>query len=489
MSPKYDFRINPVYHIDVQNLPTGKLLAATKRKVQFKFGFSNKTAIAQGLCGVDARGEEHEVTLVWSLVSGKRYVHADGQEVHYSRGNRSETSFDCTWTMNGGHIIKVMAHAFPPVNRGSGIHQFDLQLDGCSIYKMPKIYELGTDRATRLVGGPTLANHAFALPPSSDVSHDPRVPESRQMSNNNDAAPSATDKQDATMTPAAPTAVAVDLLDAPVDLMGQDLISDGIFDITSVPKYTQLTLEPLNNYQTGSSPTFPILSLANESHTYRAPQHPADYQNQTNVRSANSQNYQSVYPQQSSQQTTMYYAQPPSTMVISPDHSPLFPSQQPQTMLTMAPLSLSDLEKEMNCDQSPKTELERALESLVNVDDITETMQTPEQAKKTRLKHQGAMVRSKPCPARTGYLGSCATLADIQTRVGPKPRPTKEVMRTHAFHPAAAHAGTMVMHDSSACNPPSIGCGVGAVSMQSHQYQQQPSYYQYGQRQQSYSHH
>ena len=51
---------------------TGRRVALTKRRVRWRFGYPNVEAIEDGKCGVEARGEEHEVSLVWSLTSGKK---------------------------------------------------------------------------------------------------------------------------------------------------------------------------------------------------------------------------------------------------------------------------------------------------------------------------------------------------------------------------------------------------------------------------------
>ena len=39
-----------------------------------RFGFSNKEALDSGETGTACRGEEHDVTLIWSVASGKRIV-------------------------------------------------------------------------------------------------------------------------------------------------------------------------------------------------------------------------------------------------------------------------------------------------------------------------------------------------------------------------------------------------------------------------------
>ena len=99
-------------------------------------------ALQDGLVGMECRGEEHDITFIWSLTSGKRLILADGHEVHYSL-NR-ESSFEFSWTMRGNHVLKVIGHAFQPTgNPGYTPRQYDLLVDGQSFFHMPKVYELG----------------------------------------------------------------------------------------------------------------------------------------------------------------------------------------------------------------------------------------------------------------------------------------------------------------------------------------------------------
>jgi len=106
-----------------------------------RFGFANPEALANGQTGTACRGEEHDVTLVWSITSGKRLVLADGQEVHYS-SSRSPI-FDFSWTMRGNHVLKIVAHASPPLSPTPGFRQYDFYVDGQSFFTFPKVYRLG----------------------------------------------------------------------------------------------------------------------------------------------------------------------------------------------------------------------------------------------------------------------------------------------------------------------------------------------------------
>lgn len=66
---------------------------------------------------------------------------ADGQEVHYS-SSRSGV-FEHSWTMRGNHVLKVVAHASPPLSPTPGFRQYDFFVDGQTFFSFPKVYRLG----------------------------------------------------------------------------------------------------------------------------------------------------------------------------------------------------------------------------------------------------------------------------------------------------------------------------------------------------------
>jgi hypothetical protein len=168
---KYDqFRNSPVYQIDFESTNKGRRVAATKRRVKWSFGFSHLPAVQQGLSGTDCRGEEHEVVLVMSLTSGKQRVLADGTEVHFARAPVTD-KMECTWKMNSGHEIKVIAHPAPFLKQQPGFRQFDLQIDGQSYWDMPKVFQLGKgNKRSAAAGGRTRALSQKDLLPTSNAS-------------------------------------------------------------------------------------------------------------------------------------------------------------------------------------------------------------------------------------------------------------------------------------------------------------------------------
>ncbi|CAB9509987.1 expressed unknown protein [Seminavis robusta] len=127
----------PVYQIDFQAVASGKVVASSKRKVRWRFGFPNQQALSEGRTGVECRGEEHDIVLIWSVASGKRQLYMDGREVHFST-SRAQT-FQYSWSAKGNHVIKVVAHATPPILG----EPYELFIDGQPFSSMPKSYELG----------------------------------------------------------------------------------------------------------------------------------------------------------------------------------------------------------------------------------------------------------------------------------------------------------------------------------------------------------
>ena len=97
-----------------------------------RFGYANQQAMSDGLTGTDCRGEEHDVTIVWSITSGKRQISMDGREIHYSTNRAGLLDFN--WQTKGNHVIKVTCHAAPPMTAQPGFRQYDLSVHGQSFF-------------------------------------------------------------------------------------------------------------------------------------------------------------------------------------------------------------------------------------------------------------------------------------------------------------------------------------------------------------------
>jgi len=508
---KFDMRSNPVYAVDWMNQASGKRVSATKRRVRFRFGFSDSEAIQAGETGPACRGEEHEVILVWSLTSGKKLVTMDGEEIHFSCGGKlTENNFETTWTMAGGHIVKLIAHAAPPLFPTPGFKQYDLLLDGCSYFNFAKIFELGTKKNNMSMvvrnNGYNETYNNYSLPPQS-TSNGPQFAQrpslgDYRVSNSDPALPNHS-------SPARARTEAVDMLSsAPTSppLEQQDLLDSG--SVISSPTPTQDEFAPKmeaptppsfatisNQIMSAYTPTTTtttsqeapaVLALANEPHTYNYSNNnaPAMVSPQSQTSPPHQQNYYQQPQQQQQQQQQIYYQQQPEppqqqTYYQQPQQQPYHYQQNaPATVShgptpsiatdpfnqattatpgpfavpvtpTMEPLSIGELEeREAPPASSP---LDKAVRSLVNLDDISETIETPQQRIYQQNKIAKQPPHSKPLPPKQAdwTLGLQPRLGDIQQHAGPKHPPTKEIMRTHAFDPAAAQAGMMVVYGSA----------------------------------------
>lgn len=129
------------YQVDFNAVAVGKVIAMSKRRIRWRYGFPNREALQSGKSGIDCRGEEHDVTLVWSITSGKRMLMSNNQEI-YIGTNRSKM-FDYVWYDKNGTNLRIVAHSSQPMSEGTGSRQYDLFIDGKSFFTLPKVYEVG----------------------------------------------------------------------------------------------------------------------------------------------------------------------------------------------------------------------------------------------------------------------------------------------------------------------------------------------------------
>eukprot|EP00527_Entomoneis_sp_CCMP2396_P007457 CAMPEP_0198152016 /NCGR_PEP_ID=MMETSP1443-20131203/58128_1 /TAXON_ID=186043 /ORGANISM="Entomoneis sp., Strain CCMP2396" /LENGTH=175 /DNA_ID=CAMNT_0043817889 /DNA_START=48 /DNA_END=571 /DNA_ORIENTATION=- len=117
---------------------------------------------------------------------------------------------------------------------------------------------------------------------------------------------------------------------------------------------------------------------------------------------------------------------------------------------TMAPISIAEMQ---GTKSAPVDEIERAFKCLVNLDDISHEVETPEQAKTARLmkEKKATKGKSRPVPptAPEWNLGFNPSLGDIKEKAAPKQEQKKEIMKTHAFDPNAAQAGMLVVYGAT----------------------------------------
>jgi hypothetical protein len=133
-----------LYQIDCCNAASGKTVCATKRRVRWRFGTTNQSALENGAVGVECRGRESDILFSWSITSGKRMIVQDNKEVHYSQGKRAEGKFSFVWSADG-RMFTLVAYAAPPVQKTHRMcgKQFLLLIDNIPFDSLPRMYELG----------------------------------------------------------------------------------------------------------------------------------------------------------------------------------------------------------------------------------------------------------------------------------------------------------------------------------------------------------
>jgi hypothetical protein len=54
---------------------------------------------------------------------------------------------DVSWTVKGNHVLKIVAHAAPPMSPTPGFRQYEFLVDGLSFFRFPKIARIGVQQA------------------------------------------------------------------------------------------------------------------------------------------------------------------------------------------------------------------------------------------------------------------------------------------------------------------------------------------------------
>ncbi|GAX10578.1 hypothetical protein FisN_14Lh078 [Fistulifera solaris] len=518
----------PVYQIDFTAAAAGKRVAATKRRIRWRFGFPNKQALAQGLSGTDCRGEEHEIVVVWSVTSGKRQIMYDGKEIHYSATRTSV--IDHSWSGKGNHVMKVVCHAAPPMSANPGFRQYDMFIDGQSFFSMPKVYELGIKGGAAATSSSVVRGNS--LPPAI---HAPQTPDEEEAELQRAITASLQEtKQHLNRSTAPATAPEVDLLGenggndffaAPPPAAPALPHSDAsVMSYTSAPTLYASAPAP---YAAGAPPQQPPAypGAPPPPQPYNQPYTSAPVPGLLALPSTQPGSYPPPSPAASAYTAPTYFAPAPAPVYASNDFAPVLnggaddpfapkppsrndlaseilkgynngmppaspagmypptspysnggPPSEPAAVETPT-LSMNGLITAED-DDANLSELEKAMRNLVNVDRIDEpaeqkmklTMKRQEEEKSKKKSN-----KSEPLPpAAHRLVGSHATLGQIST-VKPKKEIKEGIMSTPPWDPAAAQAGMLVLHGQSNQGgpPPLAPRGFGVV------HGQQP--YTYGQ--------
>jgi len=119
---------------------SGKKVSITKFRVSWIYGHVHKLALADSSSDNDDQTTEHDISLVWSITSGKKLIVHDSEEVHSSMGRGK---FQFSWS-NSRHVFTLIAYATPFLRKAKNNRkQFELLIDGCNFDDLPRMSELG----------------------------------------------------------------------------------------------------------------------------------------------------------------------------------------------------------------------------------------------------------------------------------------------------------------------------------------------------------
>lgn len=106
-----------------------------------RFGFTNLQSAREGKPWSECRGEEHEIVLIWSVVSGKVRVFWNSSNIsHLFPQRRYAEKVDISWQSRSGERFRIAAsessNVFGP--------QYDFLIDDTSIFSLNHLSELGS---------------------------------------------------------------------------------------------------------------------------------------------------------------------------------------------------------------------------------------------------------------------------------------------------------------------------------------------------------
>ncbi len=164
------------YQVSTTAFDCGRNIPKSKRCVKWRFGFPDEDSN-----GNPCRGHEHEVTLIWSVTSGKRVIKVDGILIHSSQVKRSE-KLKYSWNWNG-FDLDIVAYAAPPIRAREGFKLNDMKIDGKSHDCLRSICEIGCSR--KVADGPEIESSSRPSVTCSSEKQDPAVQNSSEHQREN----------------------------------------------------------------------------------------------------------------------------------------------------------------------------------------------------------------------------------------------------------------------------------------------------------------
>ncbi|KAG7365218.1 hypothetical protein IV203_038421 [Nitzschia inconspicua] len=143
----------------------GKYRSQTKRKIKWHFGFTNLQAAQEGKRGIDCRGEEHEVVLIWSVKSGKTRLFWNKTNItHLFPGQRHTEQVHIQWKSRSGETFEIVANQ---ASTRVDPYQYNFLVDGVSIFTFSHLSELDP---SKIVHENSMRNSSDNKSSSSNVS-------------------------------------------------------------------------------------------------------------------------------------------------------------------------------------------------------------------------------------------------------------------------------------------------------------------------------
>jgi len=119
-------------HFSCENI--GRYIGSTKRRIRWCFGFTDLHR------GIECRGEEHEVELVWSIHSEKVKIICNKRNISDSFSETGASGMvDVSWDTPCGHNFRILAHESPV---SPCIPQYNFFVDGFSIFYLQHVSQL-----------------------------------------------------------------------------------------------------------------------------------------------------------------------------------------------------------------------------------------------------------------------------------------------------------------------------------------------------------
>jgi len=380
--------------------------------------------------------------------------------------------------IKGDHLVKLVAHAAPAVKNNPGFRQFELFLDGMSFFNFPKIFELGhasshnnanNDMTFATYRGSNAA-HSASSDPVSAPNLDRWDAQSVDFHHAPSTYPEFLSDNSVLSDPTPPASVTPTFASPPTY---PEFLSDN--SVRSNPTPSNYC-NPEPNLQSFASPPSVAAAPFDEfAPVCPPPPTTQDISNQIMSAYDLPQTMTTIEngPDNNQSCHTQVLSLPPTLTSATPALCNTPPRDSPVSNISSSrelcneKFSMNNLYETEASPQSVRQlgELETAMQNLVNLDDINQAAEAPMKLTMMKNEEQKKNIGNGKSvglpPINTSWLGAQAPLSEIQAHAPPRAAPSKEVMRAHAFDPAAQHAGMMVVYGSSADQAPRIQNNLG----------------------------